>query len=579
MTRQQHQGNQRLARGNTETLVCHDCLGRPAAKQVQTTDSRGNQRMKKILVALLAAVTVGGAFAQSSFPDVPENHWAGGAVDRIADLGIVIGFPDGTFRGNEAFTRYQSALVVSRLLDVIGQELDARQALTDADLAALANALQDLAATVDAHDSAIASIGDDVAVNNARLDAIEALLASGDAAELQDLLNQLEALRLAADTAAAQAAAAHDLANNALGAANAAASRAAQNADAIAALSWFANDLETRVKALEDAPTGDASLAARVSAAENDIANIREFVILIRRDQVAMRGQIAALEGQVGTNTADIADLRERVGVLEENMITFDGSITVSYRLDRTSGGPDFDVDRAYGVGLGRSLPGGSSVFSTGVGTRNNTPVAGQRPAEHRRDVGTTFNEGLNASLNLNVSFGRIFDGAGSPSALNDFEAVVNLYLRRAYNLDGNAAGTTTFDGYVFAVREFTGTFSPIGDAPLTFSYGEEISVNFTSYVFNQVEVPGFVATLENPLAFLDFLDPTLTFAYVAPSLNEVYRGARLTVSPFEGVAIGASFAQHAVGSFDKDDTSTDNVETTVWGVDASAAISIFSLS
>ncbi|HLR47429.1 MAG TPA: S-layer homology domain-containing protein, partial [Deinococcales bacterium] len=259
--------------------------------------------MKKLLISLLAAATVGGAFAQSSFPDVPENHWAGGAVDRIADLGIVIGFPDGSFRGNEAFTRYQAALVVSRLLDVVGEELDARQALTDSDLASLANALQDLAGTVADHDDAIATIGDEVAVNRARLDALEGM-------EDQDLLNQLEALRAAVDTAAAQAAAAEDLANDARGAANAAANRAAENADAIAALSWFANDLEDRVKALEDRPAGDADLAGRLSVAENDIANIREFVILIRRDQVAMRGQLAALEDTVDGHGADIADLQ-----------------------------------------------------------------------------------------------------------------------------------------------------------------------------------------------------------------------------------------------------------------------------
>src|SRR5690625_1103922 len=194
--------------------------------------------MRKLLLTLLAAVVASGAFAQA-FPDVPENHWAADAVSDIADLGIVIGFPDGTFRGNEAFTRYQSALVVSRLLDVIGEELDARQALTDADLAALANALQDLAGTVADHDAAIAAIGDDVAINNARLDALEGL-------DDQDLLNQLEALRAAVDTAAAQAAAAEDLANSARGAANAAADRAAENADAHAALSWFGSDLERR---------------------------------------------------------------------------------------------------------------------------------------------------------------------------------------------------------------------------------------------------------------------------------------------------------------------------------------------
>lgn len=526
--------------------------------------------MKKFLVSLLAASVIGGAFAQSSFPDVPANHWAGGAVDRIADLGIVIGFPDGTFRGNEAFTRYQSALVVSRLLDVIGEELDARQALVDSDLAALANA-------VAANDAAIAAIGDDVAVNSARLDALEAGLTGADSAALQDLRNQVEALRVAVDTASAQAASAHDLASNALGAANAASSRAAQNADAIAALSWFANDLEGRVNALEGAPAGDASLAARLATAENDIANIREFVILIRRDQVAMRGRVSALEGQVDTNTADIADLQDRVAALEENQISFSGSITVNYRVDRMSGTEQaFDVDRAYGVGMGRAM-GTGSTFSSGVGTVNNTPTVSERVREHRQDIGG-FGQNVNASLTLNVSFNRGFDGAGSPRALNDFESVVDVYLRPAYNLDANAGGTSQFTGYVFAVRNMMVTFSPIGDAPLTFTYGEEVDVAFTSYVFNQVEVPGFVATLENPLAFLDFLDPTLTFAYVAPSLTEVARGARLTVSPFDGITIGGSFVQHATNTGEQDDLANDNVETTVWGVDASAAISIFSL-
>lgn len=535
--------------------------------------------MKKFLVTLLAAATFGGAFAQSSFPDVPENHWAGGAVDRIADLGIVIGFPDGTFRGNEAFTRYQSALVVSRLLDVIGEELDARQALVDSDLAALANA-------VAANDAAIAAIGDDVAVNSARLDAIEAGLAGGDAAAAADLQNQIDALRVAVDTASAQAEAAHDLATNALGAARAAASRAAQNADAIAALSWFANDLEGRVNALEGAPAGDAGLAARLATAENDIANIREFVILIRRDQVAMRGQISALEGQVGTNTADIADLQDRVALLEENMITFDGSITVNYRVNRMSGtGTPFDVDRAFGVGMGRAM-GTGSTFSTGTGP--GAAPAIERRAEHRHDIGTEFNDPINASLNLNVSFNRVFDGTGSEGALNDFEAVLDLYLRPIdiTGLTNTAPHGAPQTGYVFGIREFSGTFSPIGDAPLTFTYGEAINVGFTSYVFNQTSAsdrggdkPGFIATLENPVAFLDFLDPTLTFAYVAPdSLDEVFTGVRLTVSPFDGIAIGASFARYADGTADQDDLAGDNITTTVWGVDASAAISIFSL-
>ncbi|MFA7460922.1 MAG: S-layer homology domain-containing protein, partial [Trueperaceae bacterium] len=101
--------------------------------------------MKKLIITLLAAVLASGAFAQSSFPDIPANHWAGDAVERIADLGIVIGFPDGTYRGNEAFTRYQAALVVSRLLDVLNDNVNAALALTQADVDSLRNAVQELA--------------------------------------------------------------------------------------------------------------------------------------------------------------------------------------------------------------------------------------------------------------------------------------------------------------------------------------------------------------------------------------------------------------------------------------------------
>ena len=118
--------------------------------------------MKKLAITLLAAVLVSGAFAQSSFPDIPANHWAGDAVDRIADLGIVIGFPDGTFRGNEAFTRYQAALVVSRLLDVLNANVDAALALTQADIESLRNAVQE--------------IGSDVAAQGVRLSAAESAI-------------------------------------------------------------------------------------------------------------------------------------------------------------------------------------------------------------------------------------------------------------------------------------------------------------------------------------------------------------------------------------------------------------------
>src|SRR5690606_3653114 len=202
--------------------------------------------MKKLAVALLAAVLVSGAFAQSSFPDIPANHWAGDAVDRIADLGIVIGFPDGTFRGNEAFTRYQAALVVSRLLDVLNANVDAALAMTQADIESLRNAVQEIGSDVAAQgvrlsaaESAIAGLSDDVSGNTARLDELEAGLGAGgdvDPAVLRDLQNQIASQRVAIDTAQAQADAAAARADDAYSLASQANTLGRQNAEEIAAI-------------------------------------------------------------------------------------------------------------------------------------------------------------------------------------------------------------------------------------------------------------------------------------------------------------------------------------------------------
>ncbi|MFA5595389.1 MAG: S-layer homology domain-containing protein, partial [Trueperaceae bacterium] len=260
--------------------------------------------MKKLIITLLAAVLASGAFAQSSFPDIPANHWAGDAVERIADLGIVIGFPDGTYRGNEAFTRYQAALVVSRLLDVLNDNVNAALALTQADVDSLRNAVQELASDVAAQgvrlsaaESAIAGLSDDAAATNARLDELAANLGTGDPAVLRDLQNQIASQRVALDTAQATADAAAARANDAYSLARQAYTLGRENASDIANLNRVIGLMQRDVNALKSASggtvvAGDVDLSGVNSAIErnrSDIANIREFVILLRRDQVALR--------------------------------------------------------------------------------------------------------------------------------------------------------------------------------------------------------------------------------------------------------------------------------------------------
>ena len=50
------------------------------------------------------------------FPDVPEDHWARDAVAALAARGLVEGYPDGTFKGDRAASRWETAIVVARLL-------------------------------------------------------------------------------------------------------------------------------------------------------------------------------------------------------------------------------------------------------------------------------------------------------------------------------------------------------------------------------------------------------------------------------------------------------------------------------
>ena len=55
------------------------------------------------------------------FSDVSPNHWAYEAVSEMAEKGIVQGFPNGTFKGNEPVTRYQLAMVTAKMLANVEQ--------------------------------------------------------------------------------------------------------------------------------------------------------------------------------------------------------------------------------------------------------------------------------------------------------------------------------------------------------------------------------------------------------------------------------------------------------------------------
>lgn len=144
--------------------------------------------MKKFLIAsmLTASVGLGTVYAQNtSFSDVPADSYAADAVSQLVELGIVNGFPDGTFKGNDPFNRYQAALVISRLMDVLDKNAAAASALSQEDLDSMRNAMSTLSQKIDVANGQVGALSD-------RVTALENAGPSADLAALADRVSALE---------------------------------------------------------------------------------------------------------------------------------------------------------------------------------------------------------------------------------------------------------------------------------------------------------------------------------------------------------------------------------------------------
>ena len=69
------------------------------------------------LVQQLAGVQQPVVPAEQLFPDVPQNHWAYEYVNGLIAKGIIEGYPDGTFGGDRAMTRYEFAAMLFRAME------------------------------------------------------------------------------------------------------------------------------------------------------------------------------------------------------------------------------------------------------------------------------------------------------------------------------------------------------------------------------------------------------------------------------------------------------------------------------
>ena len=65
------------------------------------------------------------------FADGAHDHWAKDAIDTLSRLGIIHGYPDGTFRPDAPITREEIVVMILRILEAAGLPQSADRSFSD----------------------------------------------------------------------------------------------------------------------------------------------------------------------------------------------------------------------------------------------------------------------------------------------------------------------------------------------------------------------------------------------------------------------------------------------------------------
>jgi predicted nucleic acid-binding Zn-ribbon protein len=537
---------------------------------------------KKLVIMLAGLLTVlSMGFGAAQFSDVPAGHWAQEAVEAITARGIIVGFPDGTFRGNENLTRYQAALIIYRLLQQLeaekgkGPTTEAVTAMTEEEKAALQNAIQELAAELAALGVRVSALEDnaatkdDIATLQAQIDELKAGMAPAQAAvdqqALQDLADRVEAASVAADTALAQAQELGQRIDTVEGDVAALKSEVEANADSISALNELAVLLNQDVLSLQDRVTAVEKALADIQAQPGvdlsqyatleDVAALQEFASALRTDLVALSEKVSALETAV-------AGLDKRVATLESNAFTISGSLTLTYQVKRAwalpgsaAGAPQtFDIDRLF-----------TNNFSSGDTNGNDLVV-------DEEDLGQVQEGTTTAELSVKFSF-KDRTAVSDPGKLNTYPDLVNFSFDAS--LTNPAASSST--ALNLTVNKVSTTLKVADGQVLTFTFGRSVKTKFTEYVFdNDVNSrgEGFVATGPFPLG------GTTTVVYGskggANGDNTYFRAIRAAFG-LGPISLGASFAQEGLDQ--QAGGGAESPARTAYGFDGKASLGPITLS
>lgn len=217
---------------------------------------------KRLLALLLTLALVAGTSPLAlAFEMIQTGHWAAEAVQTLNTEGVLIGYPDGTFRGNQAATRYELAIALKRLENVV-QGLSVSGQAQGSDVANVKQVLADIT-------QQLAKLGEGFGALEDRADQTDRALARRDQF-LNDLVDRVIALEQAVQTLEATT--------------QKLAAEKADKADLDAQLA----KITERLAALEKAIPGEAQVRAWM---QSDLQGLKSQLDKLAQENAALRAE------------------------------------------------------------------------------------------------------------------------------------------------------------------------------------------------------------------------------------------------------------------------------------------------
>ncbi len=135
------------------------------------------------LLAILALLALTVRVFAAPFPDLPRDHWAYDAVAKLANKGILEGYPDGLYRGDRAASRYEMAMALARTVakieDLANSLPDFSIFVTKDDLEVLRRLMYEFRDELDALGIRVSNLEERVANLERRLEVLEKVTFEG----------------------------------------------------------------------------------------------------------------------------------------------------------------------------------------------------------------------------------------------------------------------------------------------------------------------------------------------------------------------------------------------------------------